>query len=336
MKCLVIGDPHFKVTNAAETQEMASRILKEAVKSQPHFVVVLGDILDTKDRISMTPLLLATDFLKSLQDIAPLYIVIGNHDRRHDKVFLTLEHPFTALKYWTNTTVCDVVKHVIINNMQFTFVPYVEAGRFQEALDTSPGYEASTCIFAHQEFKGAQMGPIVSTNGDIWDKNNCMIISGHIHEYQELQNNILYIGTPIQHNYDTCYEKFIGLFYFNQPYIKSHSDLLWDKISLNMPIKKEIHLSASAVTKYKLEKNVLTKLVITGTHTEIKTLLKNPKLNEWRKKGIKIVYKYAATEKLLTCTDKVDVKSNFSHLFYNTIKDIQELESLYTELFGNS
>jgi len=115
-------------------------------------------------------------------------------------------------------TFVDKVMSVNINNQKFVFMPYVPPGRFQEALNTlPPSIDKVSCIFCHQEFKGAQMGAITSMDGDLWSVNGPYIISGHIHDYQNLQENILYIGTPIQHSFGDNPNKTISYFNFKSP-----------------------------------------------------------------------------------------------------------------------
>jgi DNA repair exonuclease SbcCD nuclease subunit len=330
MKILVIGDPHFKVTNVAETEVMCKKIIEYITKSTPDLIVILGDVLDTNERIHMTPLIHASNFMKACQDLAPLYVIIGNHDRRHNKVFLTPDHPFVALHGWHNTTICDVVKFITINDLNLLFVPYVEPGRFNDALNTCEHWQSAHIIFCHQEFKGAHMGPVISEHGDDWDAENPYVISGHIHEHQLVGTNIFYPGTPMQHHYDTNYEKWIWLFDIH-PNIREHADLKYEKWSLNLPIKKEINLKIMDINGYKLEKNVMLKINIEGTPSEIKTLLKHPKINEWKKKGVKIIYKYTAAEKILS---PIKSSNNYADMLYDTIKDHDDLFLLYMNMFG--
>lgn len=209
-KILVIGDPHFKVSNVHDTLLMSKNIILIAHDKKPDIIVVLGDLLDRHEAINMTPLVNAIDFLHQLQDIAPLYVLIGNHDRKNNQDFLSKEHPFTAVKYWNNTIVVDQCHTTVVKNIKLTFVPYVPPGQFQKALDTID-WQDSHLIFTHQEFKGCKMGAITSSHGDEWATTNPYIISGHIHDYQMLQNNILYVGTPIQHKFGENENKFIFL-----------------------------------------------------------------------------------------------------------------------------
>ena len=329
LTALVIGDPHFKVSNTVDTNEMTQQMIDYAKSKTLDFIVVLGDVLDRHEHIHMIPLVKSVAFLKALQDIAPLYLIIGNHDRKNNKVYLTEEHPFTALKYWDNTTVIDTVQKVIIKDKPFTFLPYVAPGLFQQALDEVE-WQDSLCLFCHQEFKGAQMGAFKSVEGDEWSEDNPYIISGHIHDYQLIQNNILYLGTPIQHSFGDNPKKKIGLFTFTTP-IKNHEDLVWEKVKLNLRLKKNIHLTPKQVEGYVLDDSFDAKIIITGSLAQTKSLLKHPKIDAWRKQGTKVVFKHLPSE-----TPKIYNHTNepFIKLLYLSLQHDTHLLNVYSEIFG--
>lgn len=330
LTALVIGDPHFKVNNTVDTDEMTVQMINIVKDKKPDFVVVLGDVLDRHENIHMTPLIKSISFLRQLQDLAPLYIIIGNHDRKNNKVYLNEEHPFTALKYWDNTFIIDTVKQFNIKNLLFTMVPYVAPGLFMDALNTVEGWQESMCIFCHQEFKDAQMGAFKSVEGDDWSTNHPYIISGHIHDFQKLQNNILYLGTPIQHSFGDTSNKRIALIKFENK-IDDHSDLNIEKIKLDLKLKKNIHLTPDQVDDYVVDDKHQVKIIITGTLIETKQLIKNAKIDQWRKQGIKVVFKNRASDVPLVHQIETD---SFTTLLYNNVKHNHHLSKLYTELFG--
>ena len=330
MTALIIGDPHFKVNNTVDTDEMTIQLINIINEKQPDFVIVLGDVLDRHENIHMTPLIKSVALLRQIQDLVPLYVIIGNHDRKNNKVYLNEEHPFTALKYWNNTFIIDTVKQFTIKNLIFTMVPYVAPGLFLEALNTVE-WQESTCIFCHQEFKGAQMGAFTSVDGDDWAPESPYIISGHIHDYQKLQNNILYLGTPIQHSFGDAPNKKIAFVTFTGQ-INHHNDLMIEKIKLKMKLKKNIHLSPDQVDSYQLDHHIQAKIIITGTLMETKLLFKNKKIEEWRKLGVKVVFKNKASNIPLT---QHIANESFTSLLYNNIKHNNHLSLLYNELFGS-
>jgi hypothetical protein len=102
----------------------------------------------------------------------------------------------------------------------FVFVPYVPPGMFRQALEfidpTLDFLQTADAIFAHQEFRGCKMGPVISEVGDMWPMEGIsqspLVICGHIHDRQELPG-ILYVGTPIQNGFSDSYmDKGICLF----------------------------------------------------------------------------------------------------------------------------
>ena len=136
LRSLIIGDPHFKVNNAPDTDAMSKKILELAKARLPDVIICLGDVLDRHESIHLDAQDRAVEFLHDLSLIAPLIVLIGNHDRPNNSNYLTTRHPFRALKYWPQTTIVDVVKTIEIKGYKFILVPYVPNGRFQEAICT--------------------------------------------------------------------------------------------------------------------------------------------------------------------------------------------------------
>src|SRR5947209_3567164 len=90
-------------------------------------------------------------------------------------------------------------------------------------------------------------------------------------------------------------DKYIGMMTITKP-IRCHDDYHLKLISLGMPIKKIFNIEAKDVLKFKIPTNVEPQINITGTATEIKTLLKAHKIEEWKKKGVKVIFKHQPLE----------------------------------------
>lgn len=329
---LFIGDPHFKVSNVRETDAMVEAIIRVAQQRQPDIIVVLGDVLDRHEVIHVSPLTRAIKFLARLKDIAPTYVIIGNHDLKNNRQFLSDEHPFTALKYWgPNMTIVDTTIRVVIKGHVFVFVPYTPPGRFLEALNQVE-WQTATCIGGHQEMRNCQMGAIISTEGDEWSLTNPYLVLGHIHDYQELQPNILYTGTPIQHAFGDRHDKTISYFTFRSPSDRDH-----ERIDLGLPRKHIVRLNCGEVSTYVPQTNTDLKIIITGTSGEIKAIMKHPNIDAWKKVGYRIVYKDipldAPIENQRTPISKAPLR--FSTVFYNTISANPRLNALYIRTFGS-
>lgn len=331
VKIFVIGDPHFKTNNSEETNEMSEKILKHIHSTNPDAVVCLGDVLDRHETIHVGPLQRSIDLFQKIAIQYPLYILIGNHDRPSNQVYLTEEHPFTALKLWKNTTIVDKVMQDKIKDTPFLFVPYVAPGRFMEAIETLvPKEEINKfeCIFAHQEFKGAKMGIVESIVGDSWSEEYPLVISGHIHDFDELGSNIIYTGTPIQHGFGDREDKGVFVFTFGD------SGIQYEKIDLELPKKKIVHISCSEISLLKkLDSSYYYKIIISGTPEELKTIKLGPFLQMLPKS--KIVYKTISSINPSKQLLDFDSKS-FLELLYEEIesKEDYELVNTYHELFG--
>lgn len=322
MNCLVIGDPHFKVNNKEETDIMSENTISFAQNLKPHFIVCLGDVLDRHETIHISPLIRAVDFLIKLSNISTTYVLIGNHDRPNNNVYMTNEHPFSALKDRSNIIIVDKTLHTQINNFNFSFVPYVPPGKFKEALGNIDLHTIHT-IFAHQEFLGAKMGAIKSTVGDLWEKELPLVISGHIHDFDILQENIIYVGTPIQHSFSDDSNKGIYLFTFSE-----NKNYKYDKFDLGLPLKKIIRLNCNEYHKInKLNPKHYYKIILTGTPEEIKLL----KLNDFTLPHSKFVFKTISSTHIQHDVENYHTKG-FISLFLEKIQDNPSLLSTFNSI----
>ena len=321
IKILCIGDPHFKISNIIEMTKLSKDIVEHAKTIKPDFIVCLGDVLDRHSNIHVTPLTLSTKFLKDLTLISELFIVIGNHDRPNNSNFCTDEHPFTACKYWNNCNVIDSPKIFHRYEHEFLFVPYVPPGRIREAfalLGEDFTISNITCVFAHQEFYGAKMEEgIVSKNGDHWPKTYPLCISGHIHHYDDLQPNLIYVGTPLQHEYSDTTDKSISLFTFDQ-----NKDFIHDRIFLDLLRKYILYIRPQEIISYQPPDNVSLIMIITGTQIEIDACKKISRIKEFLKMGIQVKYK--------TILDSAD---NITDIHSNKINPVQTyLSCIYSNI----
>lgn len=340
-RIFVIGDPHFKINNIEETNEMSKKILVLLDQIQPDAVVCLGDVLDRHETIHVGPLLRSIDLFEKISSKYKLYILIGNHDRPSNQIYLTDEHPFTALKRWKNTYIIDKVHSDTINDQSFLFVPYVPPGRFMDAIkthlldaptDSDPDLSKFSCIFAHQEFHGAKMGIVESKVGDTWNEDYPLVISGHIHDFDVLAPNIIYTGTPIQHAFGDREDKMVFLFTFDQD-----GKFKYEKYDLELPKKKIIKISFSEIQLLKkLDPKTYYKIVISGTPDELKTIKMGPFLQQLPRS--KIVYKTISSTIDKYMKDLSFESKNFLELLHEEIEkkeeDREELMELFEDLFG--
>ena len=254
MNILLIGDPHFKISNAEETSQLHQETIRYVKNNTLDFVVIMGDVLDTHEKIHVQPLCRAVDYITELSKCVKTYVLIGNHDRINNSVFLTEDHPFTGLKKKPNIIIVDKV----VENDGFVFVPYVSPGRFLEALKTIDFEPKKQIIFAHQEFRGAKMGAFNSEIGDIWPTDYPCVFSGHIHDFQILQPNLMYTGTPFQHNFGDSSDKFLVKI------VCTNGSYKMEKIYLQIKKKRVLIVRSENLQDYVEDPNYTTKLYIEG------------------------------------------------------------------------
>lgn len=334
VQVLVIGDPHFKVNNVAESDEMTRKLVELVESAKPKFIVVLGDVLHKHEKIHVSPLMRAEKMIRLLSERAPVFLIIGNHDRPNNSTFMTDEHPFNAMKHWNNTYVVDQkVIDANIGNYRFLFVPYVYPGLFGSVLeDNEKGvenpYKNTSAIFCHQEFYGAKMGAIVSRDGDKWSLENPLVISGHIHDYDKLQPNLIYVGTPMQHGFGDKDDKTVSLFTFSLEGWKER------RIDLGLIKRVIIYLDTDKVHTYEPPKDKLVKIVIRGDDGALKAISKLDKIKEWKKQNIKVCYKINRNNNSNSPGRKgVVLKLRYKDRLYNEVRKDKTQSSWFQKLF---
>ena len=327
---LVIGDPHFKTSNVEETGALHTQT-ENFLKHYPvDFIVCLGDILDTHERIHLDPFHRAIEFLKMLARYAPSYLLIGNHDRRNNSDYLSGIHAFCGVSI-KNLTIVDKVEHSLIDGMDFVFVPYVPPGRFEESLQTcSFDYKQSRCIFAHQEFKGCKMGAIISENGDPWPTELPLVVSGHIHDFQVPQPNIIYTGTPLQHAFGDSDDKSLFLFSMTK------GDMSIQRVTLLIDKKVIVHIDRNEFESFRPKEHQVVKLVVHGTPEELKVVKSSEHSNTLKKMGVKVFFKARDVTDTTICQEIRDLKKReqltFETVLFRTVQDDPEMVEMYKEI----
>lgn len=341
--CLVIGDPHFKVTEMAASEEMGKEIIRISKERKPDFIVCLGDTLDRHESIHTEPLTAAIEWLGQLKEIAPLYLLIGNHDRINNSDFLSSKHPFVALKWWQGLTVVDKVIIDTIGGCNFFFVPYVPPGRLLEALETHPDWSPDgtswSAGFTHQEIYGIKMGTIISEKGDHWPLDWPILINGHIHDRDVPQENVISVGTPRQHAFGEDPNKTLSLFTFRKEGSIDPS-FHEERIPLNLPKKIIIRLTTQEFMDFQVPEECIDylKLEIYGTSAELQGIMKLDKIKKLRKAGIKIVSKDteagAKKKRGAPLPEQIWQQTSFRDRLYYRVKEDPTVERVYQKIFG--
>lgn len=291
---LVFGDTHFKPRDFEAGEELISKAHEVTEQMAPTAIILLGDTMDTHETAKNAPWKQACRFIEGLSEIAPVYVLIGNHDLINQSQFLTDNHFFNPLKKWNNVTIVDTPLKVEIGGYNIVLCPYVPPGRFEEALDSmidlggseGPGGPLgpngseqdfdwrtdSSCIFGHQEIEGVEYNGITSTKGDRWSEEYPPLICGHIHTPSQIGENVFYPGSSRQVDSNENPDKHIWNVSFDE-----EGRLEIDKIDLGLKGRKEIEMTCDNISEFDfdLANKYYIKIKLQGTPEQFKIFRKS-------------------------------------------------------------
>ena len=134
MNILIVGDLHFKTDNLINSEIFINQLEKIVSNNKLDFIVFLGDLLHTHEKIHIDPLNQIYKLIKKLINLTKIYILVGNHDYCNNQQFLTSNHWMNILKEWKNVIIVDKVIFLKQNKYKFIFIPYVYTGRFKRSF----------------------------------------------------------------------------------------------------------------------------------------------------------------------------------------------------------
>lgn len=337
IRVLLIGDQHFQVSNVPQVEIFINKLSELLSNEQYDLIVSLGDLLHTHERVHTLALKKATEYLDILRCYAPTYVLVGNHDYCNNSQFLSDNHWLNSFKGWGNLIVVDKIHIIKIKNEQFTLTPYVPNGRFVEALNTTPGWMESRCIFAHQELSGGKMGAVISECEE-WKIEYPPVKSGHLHDEQIVQENLEYTGSCMQHAFGESGNKTLLELTIQDGKITPR------RINLQLPTRQILHLKMEDMEEFKFEtlnEEVKYKISISGDTEEFKSFTKSQLYKELTKKNIKVVFKNTRAEILAqkenymkTLANKIEggnLQGNFVDILRATIEEEDSI--LLNDLF---
>ena len=353
LNILCIGDPHFNIKNRQRCLDFSNKCIQKAkeLKNELDLIICLGDIFHTHEKAHMLECKDVINFLDECQKICKTILIIGNHDRLNNEVYCTDDHFLYMhnktidmirntnidVKIKTNLTIVDKPQTYNIKGYTFGLIPYVEPGRFGEALESiknstifnTPITEDRNLkyIFCHQEFKGCKMsqtssGFIKSTKGDV-PSDGYVIFSGHIHDKQIINYKgslVIYMGTPFQQRYGEDPDKTIGLISIqSDSHVYKEIDLgLIKLITQELTVKEFAELDV-------VYPNL--RLIIRGKETELNILKKNKKYKKLKKNGVKFSFKLIRIQ-----TKQVKKNIRFLEKFLEIISENKEAMLLFDEI----
>lgn len=350
---VIIGDPHFKNDRLKESQEMADRCIQLIEKKKPTFTVILGDTLHYHGTTKNAPFKMVYYFIERIVNVSPVYILIGNHDYINQCQYLTDNHFFLPYRKWKGVTIVDRPIYVEHGDQSFVMCPYVPPMKFEKALNellkNGQDWQMADCIFAHQEFKGCLYKSSKSTKGDSWDSEYPPVISGHIHDEQQVGENVFYTGTPIQHSFGEKPNKKVWFVSFGKSDDPPYFEV--EKISLGMKEKQTIKMDISEVEDFNLKilEKWEVKLVLVCSSDQFCVFRQSKTYKSLSKAGVKMTYEfdgadtksvgrktreevsYLSVLKEVVRKKDVEVQNTYSRLLEEQLYGVVEFESLESD-----
>lgn len=187
---LIVGDPHVRPDNLAESEKLLEYVESTAKQYSVQTIVFLGDLFHTHRVIRMEVQNFWIKWAKRLGKIAKVILMVGNHDQPGDDQSEGRMSALDVLKGIEGVQVVDSPS--IVEGM--TFLPHTaDQERFAHWVSESN----TPYLFCHQTFDGSQYeNGFYAKDGLPLDyvKKFQQVISGHIHKGQEF-GNVWYPGT---------------------------------------------------------------------------------------------------------------------------------------------
>lgn len=334
LSIIAIGDPHFTEKYLNVSEKFAEMTIETVREKRPDFVVVLGDLLDTKNVVRTQSHKLAVRFLKELGKICTTFLVVGNHDLMNDSQYLTDNHiftPFHGVEEITNVHIVDHPKLYERDGFTFIFCPYVPPGRFIEALSTLECdqdseemimWEMADCIFAHQEFKGCNFGARLSENGDEWLNEYPLVVSGHIHESQIVGTNIYYTGSAMQHSFSENAKK--GIWHINFEDQDGSKEFSYEILPNHLKTKVTLTMTVKEAEEFNIqeqsEKEQELRICIVDEPSNLESFQKTKQNKKLEENGIKVVMRHNKDS-----TNLIQGKGTFWDNFHRLISERDDI-----------
>jgi DNA repair exonuclease SbcCD nuclease subunit len=266
-------------------------------------LVILGDVHHKHSQMDIMNNMRVTKFLTNISTKIPTYVLVGNHDIANNEQFLPEAHSLFSLKFCSTLTVVDRPMKIEFKGEVISMLPYLPVGRFYEGLDMIEGWQDSSIIFCHQEVRGVQLSKhTTSESSDSWPEENCLLVCGHVHTYQRVSKNLIYVGTPYSQNFAELDRKTVSV--FTRASEESLSDSTdenttplvgWVEERLNLNIPGRLQVSCS-ISELESDPNILElietehpegtklKLRIRGTNEQLKHVKKLPIIRNLKEK----------------------------------------------------
>ena len=172
------------------------------------------------------------------------------------------------------------------------------------------------------------MGAILSEDGDEWNYEYPFVVSGHIHDFQKVGENIYYPGSPLQHSFGDTDQRFLCDVFI------SNNDVKIDFIPINVPVRKIIKASSKTIdeviNKVKKsiasEKNNKIKIKLESTSEEFNIFKNTKEYKDLVNSGVKIqlIKNSSCKQNNMDMSNDIKNEYDFQHILEELVKTDDE------------
>jgi calcineurin-like phosphoesterase family protein len=208
-KIFLIGDTHiglgypnsvdkwFKIHQQYFSDFLIPLLKKEV--SPGDIIVHLGDLFDNRNIIPINLLNYGIDIVEEISQIAPLHIIVGNHDLWSKSA--SEINSVRPLKYIPNVKTYSKSEILEFNGLKILMMPYIE--KRLEQINLINQNKDCDYLFCHSDLNGCKMHltSVAHKNSDKIDieefNSFSKVRSGHIHLVQQ-NKQFTFVGSVFQ------------------------------------------------------------------------------------------------------------------------------------------
>lgn len=209
MKIGMFSDIHFQPKGLERIIDTGKWIVEEFERQRIDVVHCLGDVLNTREDVSVAALSAASQFFGELAKRWPTHIVLGNHDMnlKHDRHISSLD----GLALHPNIKIHSEIGLVSHPGHTALMLPYHEdqsiiVATIQKLCAGAPDLAKQLVAYGHLGINGAVQITRYATKfagavGPDAFKGLKRTFTGHFHPYQDMAHRVTYLGSPLQFNF---------------------------------------------------------------------------------------------------------------------------------------
>ncbi|RPB23093.1 P-loop containing nucleoside triphosphate hydrolase protein [Terfezia boudieri ATCC MYA-4762] len=233
----VFSDIHFQQEDLSRIVETSQWITDVFCDAQVTQIFCLGDVINTREHVNVQALSATAKFFDELRRIAPVHIVLGNHDMnlKHSSRVSSLD-VFDTEGFKGSCKLYKDFADVEVEGVKCLMVPWVENHTLMvDRLGEMPCEEKNQRIlFGHLAVSGAIQQPSVPVESRYRTHTGVLkgrhlvdfrgTFLGHFHHHQAVvDGKVWYVGSPMQHHFGDKADDRRGVL-FLQPTITSQNE----------------------------------------------------------------------------------------------------------------